>query len=341
MLRENPRAAISLSSNALAPTRKGGILSVKIETSAWGGCELSILQRLFSPYLVMLLPPLFWGGNAVAGRMAAGLVPPLSLAFWRWLFAFLLLLPVGLPRLLPQMATARRHWKLLCLLSVSSVTAYNSFLYVALTSTSAVNATLVSAAIPVGIVALSWAWFREGVAPRQAGGIVLSLIGVLLVIAHGDLAALATLSLHGGDLWALAAVASWSLFSVVLKRYPTGLDSLSLLTVQVGLGTLFILPFYLAELLSGHGFTVTETSAGLIAYVAVFPSLVAYGLWNVGVARLGASTAGLYVNLIPVFTALLAIPMLGEGFHWFHGVGMGLIFVGIWLATLQRSRANA
>jgi len=302
---------------------------------------LPIFQRLFSPYLMMLLPPLFWGGNAVAGRMAAGLVPPLSLAFWRWLFAFLLLLPFGLPRVLGQMDKVRRHWKLLCLLSLSSVTAYNSFLYVALTTTTAVNATLVSAAIPVGIVALSWLWFREGVGPRQGAGIMLSLAGVLLVIAHGDLAALLSLSLHGGDLWALAAVASWSLFSVVLRRYPTGLDSLALLTVQVGLGTLFILPLYLGELAFGRSFDLTWTATGLIAYVAVFPSLVAYGLWNVGVVRLGASTAGLYVNLIPVFTALLAIPMLGESFHWFHGVGMLLIFAGIWLATLQRSKANA
>jgi len=302
---------------------------------------LSAFRALKSPYLLMLLPPLFWGGNAVAGRMAAGLVPPLSLAFWRWLFAFLILLPFGLPRVLAQKETVVRHWKLLCLLAASSVTAYNSFLYVALTTTTAVNATLVSAAIPVAIVSLSWLWFREGVWPRQAAGILLSLAGVLMVIARGELQTLLSLSLHAGDLWALAAVASWSLFSVVLRRYPTGLDSLALLTVQVGVGTLFILPLYLAELALGGGFALSWTAAGLISYVAVFPSLVAYGLWNLGVVRLGAGTAGLYVNLIPVFTALLAIPLLGESFRWFHGAGMVMIFAGIWLATLQRSKANA
>jgi len=289
----------------------------------------------------MLLPPLFWGGNAVAGRMAAGLVPPLSLAFWRWLFAFLILLPFGLPRVLAQKETVARHWKLLCLLAASSVTAYNSFLYVALTTTTAVNATLVSAAIPVAIVSLSWLWFREGVGPRQAAGILLSLAGVLMVIARGELQTLLSLSLHAGDLWALAAVASWSLFSVVLRRYPTGLDSLALLTVQVGAGTLFILPLYLVELALGGGFALSWTAAGLISYVAIFPSLVAYGLWNLGVVRLGPGTAGLYVNLIPVFTALLAIPLLGESFRWFHGAGMVMIFAGIWFATLQRSKANA
>jgi drug/metabolite transporter (DMT)-like permease len=302
---------------------------------------LSVFRSLKSTYLLMLLPPLFWGGNAVAGRMAAGLVPPLSLAFWRWLFAFLILLPFGLPRVLAQKETVARHWKLLCLLAASSVTAYNSFLYVALTTTTAVNATLVSAAIPVAIVSLSWLWFREGVGPRQAAGILLSLAGVLMVIARGELQTLLSLSLHAGDLWALAAVASWSLFSVVLRRYPTGLDSLALLTVQVGAGTLFILPLYLVELALGGGFALSWTAAGLISYVAIFPSLVAYGLWNLGVVRLGPGTAGLYVNLIPVFTALLAIPLLGESFRWFHGAGMVMIFAGIWFATLQRSKANA
>ena len=289
----------------------------------------------------MLLPPLFWGGNAVAGRMAAGLVPPLSLAFWRWLFAFLILLPFGLPRVLAQKETVARHWKLLCLLSATSVTAYSSLLYVALLTTTAVNATLVSTTIPVAIVSLSWLWFREGVGPRQAAGIVLSLAGVLMVIARGELQTLLSLSLHAGDLWALAAVASWSVFSVVLRRYPTGLDSLAFLTVQVGIGALFVLPIYLGELLIYGGFDLSWKAVGLISYLAVFQSLVAYGLWNFGVARLGAGTAGVYINLIPVFTALLAIPLLGESFRWFHGAGMLLIFAGIWLATLQRSKSNA
>jgi len=302
---------------------------------------LSVFRSLRSPYLLMLLPPLFWGGNAVAGRMAAGTVPPLGLAFWRWFFALLILLPFGLPRVLAQKEKVMRHWKLLCLLAASSVTAYNSFLYVALTTTTAVNATLVSAAIPVSIVALSWAWFREGVGPKQAAGIILSFLGVVMVIARGDLQVLLSLSLHEGDLWALAAVASWALFSVVLKRYPTGLDSLALLTVQVGIGTLFVLPLYLGELAMGKSFELSWKAVGLISYVAVFPSLVAYGLWNFGVTRLGAGVAGLFINLIPVFTALIAIPLLGESFRWFHGLGMGMIFAGIWLATMQRSKASA
>ena len=111
---------------------------------------------------------------------------------------------------------------------------------------------------------------------------------------------------------------------------------MALLTVQVGLGTLFIVPFYLWELSCGSGFAVTPKAVALIAYVAVLPSLVAYGFWNKGVAELGAGAAGLYTNLIPVFTALIAVPLLGESFHWFHGAGMAMIFAGIWFSTIKR-----
>lgn len=294
---------------------------------------MPFLNRLMSPYLIMLLPPLFWAGNAVAGRMAVGLLPPLALAFWRWLFAFLLLLPFGARRVLAQRNRIAAQWKVLCLLAVFSVTAYNSLLYIALTTTTAINATLVSAAIPVTIVFLSWIWTKDRITLRQGIGIGASFLGVVLVIARGEPAALLGLQLHGGDLWALAAVASWAFFSVLLRRHPTGLDQVALLTVQVGVGTLFILPFYLLEAANGQGFDVTWKTVELIAYVAVLPSLGAYAIWNWGVAKLGANTAGLYTNLLPVFTAVLAAVILGEGFYWFHGVGMAAIFAGIWLAT--------
>jgi drug/metabolite transporter (DMT)-like permease len=285
---------------------------------------------------MMLLPPLFWAGNAVAGRMAVGQLPPIALAFWRWLFALLLFLPFGLPRVVAQWNEVRRRWKALAMVALFSVTAYNTLLYVALTSTTAVNATLVSAAIPVAIVLLSRLWLGEKVGIRQAAGIVISLAGVLLVVARGDFHILLTLGLQPGDLWVLAAVVSWAIYSVLLRRYPTGLSPVALLTVQMILGWLFLLPLYLLELTTGQIFSLTWQSAGLIAYVAVFPSILAYHLWNQGVASLGANLAGQYTYLIPVFTALLAVAFLGESFRWFHAAGLVAIVGGIRLAAKRR-----
>ena len=282
----------------------------------------------------MLLPPLFWAGNAIAGRAAVGEMPPIALAFWRWLFAFLLLLPIGLPHVLRQRHQIRRQWPLLCVLSASSVTAYNVCLYLALTTTTALNATLVSAAIPIAILLLSWAWLRQSISRRQMGGVLLSLGGVLLVIGRGDLATLLGLQLHAGDLWVLAAAATWTFFSVLLRRHPTGLDPLAFLTVQVGLGLVFLCPLYGGELASGATFQWSWRSIGLVAYVAIFPSALAYAFWNRGVAELGPSVAAQYTNLIPLITAFLATLLLCEHFAWFHAVGLVMILGGIWLATV-------
>jgi drug/metabolite transporter (DMT)-like permease len=282
---------------------------------------------------MMLLPPLFWAGNAVVGRVAVGHLPPIALAFWRWLFALLLILPFGLPRVLAQRHEVHRCWKVLAMVALFSVTAYNTLLYIALISTTAVNATLVSAAIPVAIVLLSRVWLGEAVGIGQFAGIVISLAGVVLVIAHGDLDSLLALRLQPGDLWVLTAVVSWAIYSVLLRRHPTDLSPLALLTVQMILGWLFLVPFYLWELTTNPVFQLTWQSIGLIAYVAIFPSILAYHLWNQGVASLGANLAGQYTYLIPIFTALLATLLLGESFRWFHAAGLVAIIGGIRLAA--------
>jgi drug/metabolite transporter (DMT)-like permease len=294
---------------------------------------LSLRARLLSPAVLMVLPPLFWAGNAVAGRLAVGQLPPIALAFWRWLFALLLILPFGLPRVIAQWNEIRSRWKILAMVALFSVTAYNTLLYVALTSTTAVNASLVSAAIPVAIVLLSRLWLGEAVGLRQSAGIAISLAGVVIVIARGEPDNLATLGLRSGDFWVLAAVVSWAIYSVLLRKHPSRLSPLALLTVQMMLGWLFLVPLYLWELTTGQVASLTWQSVGLIAFVAIFPSILAYHLWNQGVAKLGANLAGQYTYLIPVFTALLAVLFLDEAFRWFHAAGLVAIVGGIRLAA--------
>ncbi|MDR3516195.1 MAG: DMT family transporter [Azospirillaceae bacterium] len=292
------------------------------------------MQRLLaSPHLVLLLAQLFWAGNAIAGRAAVGHLPPIALAFWRWALALVILLPFALPTAIHQGAAIRRQWKFLVALAAASVATYNTFLYLALTTSTAVNTTLVSATIPVAIAALSWLWLGQRLDRRQSGGLLLSLAGVVLVIARGDPAALAALRFHQGDLWALAAVASWAVYSVMLRRHPCSLDPATLLLMQVSLGLLWMLPPYLLEWRHSGGFTLDLTTASLITYVATFPSLLAYAFWNRGVTRLGPQIAGLYTNLIPVFTALLATLLLHEQIQWFHAAGLVLIVGGIWTVT--------
>lgn len=291
------------------------------------------LRRLASPHVLMLLPVLFWAGNAIIGRASVGEIPPFALSFWRWVVALLVLLPFGLPRVMAEWAKIRPRLGLLVVLAVTSVSAYNTLLYLALQTTSAINAILVAASMPIVIVVLSWLWLGEAVGLKRGVGVLVSLAGVLAVIARGDLAVLAGFQLQIGDAWMLMAVLSWAVYSVLLRRTPAGLDPVALLTVLMALGVPFILPFYLWELSQGLLWQPTPKTLAVIAYVGIFPSVLAYYFWNEGVAALGANTAGQYTYLMPVFTAILAVIFLGESFRWFHAAGLGLIFFGIWLAT--------
>lgn len=287
-------------------------------------------------HLLLILPALFWAGNALVGRATVGQVPPIALSFWRWALALAIILPFTLPQVLRALPVLRPRWRLVLGMGLTSVTAYNTFLYLALQSTTAINATLVAAAMPMMILALGLVWLKTPVPPRQGVGLAISLAGVLAVIAQGDPARLAAVGLTGGDGLVLVAVLSWAVYSILLRRHPLPVGSLALLTVLIAVGVVAILPLYLWELSTGAAIQPHWSSWAAIAYTSVFPSLLAYYFWNQGVAALGAEVAGQYTYLTPLFTAVLATIVLGESFQWFHAVGGGLIFAGIWLTTSRK-----
>lgn len=295
--------------------------------------------------LLLVLPPLFWAGNALVGRATVGEVPPIALSFWRWALALLILLPFTLRQVIAARHLLRANFGLLAVLGLTSVAAYNTLLYVALQTTAAINATLVATSLPVAILVLSRLWLAEPIRPAQVAGILVSLAGVLAVIAKGDPARLAALGFGGGDLLVLAAVLSWAVYTVLLRRHPLAVPGLALLTVLIAIGVVAILPLYLWELSTGAAIAPRWSAWAAIAYTAVFPSVLSYYFWNRGVGAVGAAVAGQYNYLMPLFTGVLAVPLLGEHFLWYHGLGGALIFGGIWLATARlgarRSRSKA
>ena len=286
-----------------------------------------------SPYVLASLAPLFWSGNFILGRALNQTIPPIALSFWRWALALLILLPFALPRLRGQWGLIRGHWLILSVLAVLGVTNFNTFVYLGLQTTTATNAVLLVSTTPVLIVTLSFLLLGQRVSPRQAGGILLSLAGVAVIVARGDAQALAALRLNAGDLWVLAAVASWALYSVCLRWRPPGLDPLAFLTLTMVIGLVPLLPLYLWELGRGLSFEINAVTLGAIGYVALFPSVLAYVIWNRAVAQLGANRTGQLLHLMPAFGALLAMPLLGERMHGFHLAGIALIAAGIALAT--------
>lgn len=286
------------------------------------------------PYLLLTLTVLFWSGNFIIGRGIKELIPPISLNFWRWFGAMLILLPFGLPRILRQRALFLSHWKMLVMISIPSICFYNLFIYTALQSTTAVNTVLVNAITPVFIFMAALIFFNERMGFRQAVGVLVSFIGLIFIITRGDVSVLKSLAFSRADLWTLGAALSWTVYSVMLTLRPKEMDPVAFLTAVVVLGIILSLPFYLWELFTKGGFALSASSLGSILYVCLFPSVLAYIFWNRGVEEVGAGRAGIFIHLHPVFTILLAFLFLGETLRQFHIYGILLIFTGIAMTTI-------
>ncbi len=290
------------------------------------------MPKLFAnPYLLLTLTALFWSGNMVLGRGIRADVPPMALAFWRWLIAFLLVLPLALPHLKAQWPLLRQGWRPVILLGLLGVGGYNTFAYLALQHTSATNAVLLNSFIPVGTIAISWAFLGKPLSRPQAIGVLTSLLGALTIVARGDLQVLAHLNLNIGDAWMLMAVLVWAIYTVGLAWRPAGVHPMLMLGAMtlVGLGALF--PAYLWEMAGGRQINLHLGSLASLAYVGIFPSFIGYIFYNRGVAEVGANKASLFIHLMPVFGTLLSAVFLGEIPLWYHYLGIGLIFTGIWL----------
>ncbi|MGD9366201.1 MAG: DMT family transporter [Desulfobacteraceae bacterium] len=285
------------------------------------------------PYFLLVLTVLFWSGNFVLGRGVRELIPPVSLNFWRWMGAFAVLLPFGLPRILRQRDLFRKHWKMVLLLSIPSITVFNAFIYTALQTTTATNTALVNAMVPILIALTAWLALGERLSLLQCAGVLISLLGLLFIVTRGDLAILRTLTLSSGDLWTLGAATSWAVYSVMLRKRPGEMDPIAFLTLLVGFGLIFALPWYLWELSNKGGFSLSPASMASLVYVALFPSVLSYIFWNNGVHKVGANRTGIFIHLMPVFSIIMAVLFLGERLRLFHVAGMLLIFTGIALTT--------
>lgn len=284
------------------------------------------------PRVLMLLPGLFWAGNAIVARSITADVPPVALAFWRWAVAALVILPLAWPHLARDLPRMRVHWPIMLLLTALGISVFNTFLYIAAHTTTAVNIVMLQTAMPVVVVLATFLIFRETVTGRQAAGIAASLAGTLTLISHGDPATLRGLDFKRGDLWMLAAVVCYAVYTALLRLRPP-VHGFSFAFASFALGAALLLPFYIAESALVGPMPVSVGSLTAIGYVAVFASVLAYLAFNRTVELVGANTAGLTVHLIPVFGIVLAVLLLGERVHAYHGAGIALIAAGLWLAT--------
>ena len=284
-------------------------------------------------YLLLILAVLFWSGNFIVGRGIHNEIPPMTLAFWRWAIALLIILPFSLRHIVHQFDIIRRNLKILTVLAILSVTNFSIFIYMALKLSTATNTVLINSMIPIFIVMVSWLGFKERITLRQSIGIAISLAGLMFIIANGNLSTLISVRFSKGDLWTICAGISWALYSVFLRKCPMELNPLSFLATLIIIGIFFILPFYIWEISTGKTMNISQASIGSIVYVALFASILAYTFWNKAIQIIGANKTGIFIHLMPVFSIILAIIFLNEELKEYHVKGTILIFTGIFLTT--------
>jgi drug/metabolite transporter (DMT)-like permease len=285
-------------------------------------------------HLLLALAVTFWAGNFLIGRAVRADAPPVALAFGRWALATALLAPFAARDAWRQRRVLLRSGWVVLILSATGVTAFNTLIYLGLQTTTALNAFLLQAAMPVAIVTMGAVLFAERASARQLAGLGLSLAGAVWVIAEGRLARLLALDVTAGDLLVAVAVLAYATYSVMLRRRPPVAGVPFAFTTFL-VGTLLLAPFWAWE----HAirpFEPNPPALAALAYVAVFPSILSYLAFNRGVALLGSARAGVYLHLMPVLGALGAVLLLGERFAAFHAVGVAAVAAGIALAAARR-----
>ena len=285
---------------------------------------------------------LLWAGNWVFARALRFDAPPVALAFWRWLIALVILSPLAYTHVRQQWRVVLCSWRVLWLLALLATVLQHIPIYMGLRDTTATNGALLNSTAPIMIFALSRVLVGERWSVRQALGVLISLGGVVAIVARGDITVLAGLQLNGGDLWVLLATLSWAIYTVCLRWRPAELDPLAMLWTIAALGVVAMLPLYAWELATGRTLQVTPIALAGIAYIGVFATVVAYVFWNRAVQEVGPNRAGPFMYLMLVYTPLLAIVFLDERLELYHFIGCALILGGIYLtASGRRGAASA
>ena len=288
-------------------------------------------------YFYLCITALFWGANSVAGKLAVGHVSPMVLTTFRWIVALTIVLIFMLPQVKRDWPVIRRHWFQLLLYGVFGFTAFNALLYTALGHTSAINAVIEQAGIPMLIFVFNFVLFRIQATMAQLVGFSVTLVGVLITAAHGEFSALAELQFNFGDALMLCAAIVYAAYTVSLRWKPA-LHWQSFIAAPAFGALLSAIPLFFWELSRGATVFPDATGWAIVLYAGIFPSLLSQVLYVRGVEMIGPNRAGLFINAIPVFGTILSVLLIGETLHLFHVVALLLVLGGIAVAEWGRPK---
>ena len=288
------------------------------------------------PYLLLSITALCWAGNAIVGRMAAGHIAPVTLSFLRWSFAFLIILPFAWKHLVRDWGAIRSRLGIMILLSITGIGAFNTLQYWALEHTQALNTLLLQSAGPLVVAVWSLVLLGVRLTLAQAAGVMLSMAGVVIILMHGDLTKLSNIEFNIGDLIFIVALAIFGIYSVLSLKKPA-IHALSFVAFTFGAGAACLIPLFIWELLTRPLMQIDTANLLTLAYVALFPSTLAYLCFNRGVQLIGANRAAPFFHVVPVFGSIMAMAFLGEHPQAFHFIGFALVLSGVFAASRKQA----
>jgi len=288
-------------------------------------------------YLLLTTTTLCWGANAILGKIAVGEISPMLLVTLRWLSVVILLLIFARKYLIQDWPILRHHLRYICLMGTLGFTAFNALFYVAAHSTTAINIGILQGSIPVFVLLGTFLLYQFRITAVQTFGVAVTLVGVVIVASGGDITLLADLSINRGDLYMLIACLFYAGYSIGLSRRPA-VSALGLFSSIAMVAFIVSLPLLAIEIGSDQFQAPTATGWIVVALVSILPSLIAQVFFMHGVSLIGPGRAGVFVNLVPVFTSILAVVFLQETFELFHAVSLGLVLGGIGLSELGKQK---
>jgi drug/metabolite transporter (DMT)-like permease len=294
------------------------------------------LSKKYLAYLLLTLSVFFWAGNFIVGKFATLFeIPPLTLNVFRWMSVWLILMPFTYKEIYNNLPYIKKNWFVISFMGLITISTFNSVVYFALNHTQVINAVLVLAAIPVATIVFSSFMNIEKTNSFQLFGLLLSIIGIGSIISNGDIQKIISLNFNKGDTWMLVCVITWALYSTLLKKNQFKFSQFTLIQLMVSAGLLFLIPQLFYEKSIGLEVNFNKAFFIILFYVVVFPAIAAYYCWQKGVEIIGPNRASMFIQLMPLFSAVMAIIIFREKFELYHFAGAAFIVSGIYLSNIK------
>ena len=292
------------------------------------------MSKNYTAYTFLVLATLFWSGNFIVGKFATLFeIPPLTLNFFRWVMVWFILFPFTFKEILYKKNYIKKNWLLISFMGIITISTFNSVVYFALNYTQVINAVLMLAGIPALVMILSSIMNIEKANIFQFAGLILSILGVGTIISNADIQKILSLNFNKGDLWMLVCVFSWSLYSTLLKKKKFEISQFTFIQLMVTVGVIFLIPQFFYEQSIGLEISINKFFIAILLYVVIFPAIAAYYCWQKAIELIGPNRSAIFVQLMPLFSALMAILIFKEKFQLYHFIGGAFIVSGIYLSN--------